>query len=110
MNEEDPLLIALWESVESRWDDLEVHASLLNAASEKNNLAFAAAAYRQVKDHGPKEHRDFAEQQLEKITALAFAQIAALKRPPKDHRRILTIIGAIVSILLVSACLYLIQQ
>lgn len=106
---QNPVLDALWESVVQRWDEASVHESLLLACSEENDLAFAAMRYRRIKDDGPTEQREFAEAQLEKITGLAYAQITSMKRPRKDHRRVVTIIAALVSVFLAGACIYMIS-
>jgi hypothetical protein len=106
--DEDRALVALWEQVLERFDQESTHGAFLAACDEKKNLAFAATRYRKVKDEGDEAKTLEADRQLEKITALAFSQMETFRTAPKEHRRVITIIAAIVSFVLVGFCVYLI--
>lgn len=107
---EDLALTALWERVLARFDEQSTHDAFLAACDEKRNLAFSAARYRKIKDDGDEARTARAEEQLQKITALAFAQMESARTPPKDHKRAITVIAAMVSFILVGFCVYLIGR
>ena len=109
MTSQDPptVLTALWESVETKWDEPHVHGAFLEACAAENQLAFAARKYREQKDGDNPTRRSVAKRQLEKITTMAVAQMAALKTPPRESKRALTIVAAVISGGLILACAYL---
>lgn len=98
---------ALFERVDECWDDDAVHDSFLSACAQENDLAFAARKYREQRDGSDEARHERAKQQLEKITGLAFAQMAAQKTPPTENKKTLTILAALVSGALILACVYL---
>ncbi len=102
-----PVLDALWEKVEQRWDEPNVHESFLVACAEEDDLAFGARKYREQKD-GPIETRhEFAQAQLDKITTMALSRMSSLRTPPEKNKRAITILAAVVSGGLILACIYL---
>lgn len=105
---EDLALAALWEQVLERFDEQSTHDAFLAACDEKRNLALAATRYRKIKDEGEEERAARADRQLEKITGLALSQMEAARTPPKNHKRLITLIAAVVSFALVGFCVYLI--
>ena len=98
---------ALWETVEAKWDDPAVHEAFLQACSEEGLLAFAAQKYREQRDGENSSRRELSESQLQIVTALALAQLATVKSHPPEHRRVITVISAMVSLALIVACAYL---
>ena len=102
-----PVTLALWEVVEQKWEDSAVHESFLNACAEENDLAYAARKYREQRDGADSMRHELAQQQLEKITSMAFAQMAIQKTPPSEKKTTITIVAALVSGALLMACLYL---
>jgi hypothetical protein len=102
-----PVAQALFEAVDQNWGDAHVHESFLAACAEENDLAFAAAKYREQRDGCDATRHQFAEQQLAKITGMAFAQMVAHKTPPTENKKSLMIVAAVVSGALILACLYL---
>lgn len=102
-----PVTQALFETVEQRWDDSAVHESFLNACAEENDLAYAARKYREQRDSSNEARHERAEQQLAKITSMAFCQLAAHKTQPSDSKKIFTLLAALVSGGLILACVYL---
>lgn len=99
--------LALWEAVEQKWEDPSVHDSFLNACAEENDLAYAARKYREQKDGPDGARHELAQRQLEKITSMAFAQMATQKTQPSENKKTITIVAALVSGALLIACLYL---
>jgi len=98
---------ALWETVETKWDDPAVHDAFLQACSEEGLLAFAAQKYREQRDGQEISRRELSESQLQKVTALALAQLTAVKSHPPEHKRIITVLSVLVSLALIVACAYL---
>lgn len=107
--ESSPVAIALWETVEARWEEPAVHEAFLQGCAEENDLAFAARKYREQKEGPDTARHAQAEARLSQITAMAFAQMAARRTVPKDNKKILTLIAAIVSGALILACVYLLS-
>lgn len=82
---DDVVSTALWNRVREQWEDQAIHDKFLGHCSQTDDLPRAAALYRSVRDdpaHGAR-----ASAQLERIGALAIAQLAALPRsePPKRN-------------------------
>ncbi len=105
--EPSPVLSALWESLDEKWNDERIHESFLTACAEENNLAFAAKKYREQKDGDDASRHQLACQKLEAVTALALARMSTLKTPPKKSKKGVTIFAAFVSGGLILACIYL---
>lgn len=102
-----PVTAALFERVEMMWDDSTVHDAFLAACAEENDLAYAARKYREQKE-GPDEARhERAQEQLAKITNMAFSQMAAQKTRPGESKKSLLLVAALVSGGLILACVYL---
>lgn len=104
-----PVVTALWESVEQRWSEPAVHEAFLQGCIEENDLAFAARMYREQKEGAASHRHELAEAQLTKITGMAFAHMAAHRTPPKESKRAVTILAALVSGALMLACIYLLS-
>lgn len=96
----------MWENVEAKWDDEQAHAAFLEVAATENNLAFAAARYREVKERDEATRGDFSELQLKKLTAIAFAQLDASHSPRPEPKKTVTLIAFVVCTILLGACLY----
>lgn len=101
----DPALLALWERVDAQWEEETVHEHFLQLAAERGELAFAAHRYRRESEAQAKRSHQ-AEQQLKKLTALAFAQLDASHTPPPDSKRLMTWIALLVSLTLLGSCFY----
>lgn len=97
----------MWENVEKNWDDPQAHSAFLEVATTENNLAFAATRYRAVKENEQQSsRRDVSEQQLARLTALAFARIDASHSPPPQPKKTVTFVAFVVSITLLGLCIY----
>lgn len=107
--ESSPVVTALWETVDARWDEFTVHEAFLHACAEENDLAFAARKYREQKESSNGARHARAEAQLSQITVMALAQMAARKTVPKENKKTLTIVAALVSGALLLACVYLLS-
>lgn len=99
-------LEAMWENVAAKWDDENAHAAFLEIAAAENNLAFAAARYREVKEVGEPSRARLAEVQLSRLTALAFAQLDASHSPAPQPKKVITLVAFVVSVTLLGACVY----
>lgn len=102
-----PVLEALWEAVEKKWDDASVHESFLSACAEENDLAFCARMYREQREGPLEERHEVAKQNLERITGMAISQMSAHRTVPEKNKRSITILAALVSGGLILACIYL---
>lgn len=96
----------MWQNVEAKWDDEQAHAAFLEVAATENNLAFAAARYREAKESGEPSRSEFSELQLKKLTAIAFAQLDASHSPPPKPKRAITLVAFVVCITLLGSCIY----
>jgi len=90
---------ALWQAVLKDWDEERVHDAFVSYCSQADNLVKAASRYREVEKEPERAER--AKKQLEKISALALAQMAALPRSEKVERNgllwfaLVVIVGAV---------------
>jgi hypothetical protein len=98
---------ALWETVDAKWDEPSAHEAFLAACAEEGLLAFAAQKYREQKAEQREDRGEVSEVQLQKVTALALAQLAAVKTPPPQPKRLITVLSVLVSLALIVACAYL---
>ena len=104
----DTTLVALWKNNLDHWEEDSAHQGFLDAASLAGDLAFAARMYRSVASTD--QHAAKAEDQLKKITALAFAQIDATHSPPPQTKRVVTIFAFVVSMVLIGTCIYALSR
>lgn len=102
----DAALLALWEQVDAHWDNEAMHANFLQLAVDRGDLAFAASRYRSELVSEQARRAERAEEQLKKLTALAFAQIDASRTPPPNSKRLMTWIALVVSLGLLGSCFY----
>lgn len=107
--EQEAGLAALWEHAKENWQQPSAHDAFVEACSEQKNLAFAARLYRLEIESGDDADKAVTARQLEKITALAFAQIESARTPVKDHKRVITIVAVVVSLSLIVGCAYLVN-
>lgn len=106
--ERETALFSLWTHVEEHFEDERAHAAFLAACDEARALPFAARLYRSKKGSDSEREIEIAQEQLEKITGLAFSQMEAARTPPAQKNRLLVLAAALVSIALIGACVYLI--
>ncbi len=103
-------LSALWEYVEENWEEAAAHDALLQACDAAGALAFGASLYRKELESENSSRVERSEEQLRKITVLAFAQIEASQSMPPNTKRWTMLLAAAVSSLLIGACLYAISR
>lgn len=103
-------LIALWDHALLHWNEEAAHRALLEAADSQNDLAFVAKRYRALLDEGSLPHLEVAEAQLNKITTLAFSRLEASRSEAPQTRRFVTFFALLVSILLISASVYMVTR
>jgi uncharacterized membrane protein len=87
-------LLALWQQVELDFQEDQRHQAFLDASVQTGNLAFAAARYRQAS--GDHEKKREAERRLAQVTALAFAELDAMKASRTERRRAWGLVAAVV--------------
>ncbi len=86
-------VMQLWEKLEKRWDDQELHSKFVQEVFATDAMAFAARCYTTRED-------DIAEKQLEKLTLLGVQAMRNAEKPSVVTPRIARTVGWALFVLL----------
>ena len=90
----------LWRRVVASWDDAEAHADFIEQCRAERQLGTAAARYREVIQRGTAYRHDelrveSARKRLMGLTALALADLQALRHEPVTPRPIVRLFARV---------------